>query len=200
MEEEQLLSVKRQLPLSRSRGTWRPTTPTTPVPVFTPHLSATPAALISVPCLSHMDQERKPKEKQFPCRPQSNFCFRQSCAARRVTSAPPQGVRGTGDAWGGGLRETGRLERKACHRAELCLLSRPPPAVLSGERRCPRSGSCFPLGPRWMSLGRGRCAAWDRLSLGCRHLIRKERLQRPPVFRSVLRARRRAARGFIEGP
>lgn len=102
LEEEQLLSVKRQLPLSRSRGTWPPTTPTTPAPVFTPHLSATPAVFISVPCLSHMDQERKPKEKQFPCRPQSNFCFRQSRAERRVTSAPPQGVRGTGDAWGVG--------------------------------------------------------------------------------------------------
>lgn len=112
LEEELLSSVKSQLPLLKSRGTQPQRHPHPPLW----SLSLTflqPGPRSSQQSVSHMGQERKLKGKQFPCRPQSNFCFRQSHAACHVTSAPPQGVLEAGDASGGASRIPGRRRLKS---------------------------------------------------------------------------------------
>lgn len=125
LEEELLSSVKSQLPRLKSRGT-RPQRHPHPLLWSLSLTFPQPGPRSSQQSLSHMGQERKPKGKQFPCRPQSNFCFRQSHAACRVTSAPPQGVLEAGDALGGASRSPGHWSLKSVSGRSFASLPIPP--------------------------------------------------------------------------
>ena len=84
-----MTSIKKRLPrlkLRRTQNPRRPRLPNSSLPLTSPQ--AVPRS--SQQSVSHMDQERKLKRKQFPYRPQSNFCFLQSRATCRIISGPPQ--------------------------------------------------------------------------------------------------------------
>lgn len=91
-----------------------------------PLTSPQPGVRSSPQPVPHMGLERKPKGQQFPCRPQSDFCFRQSRATRTSLPLPP-GASGRAEARRVGPGEIGGLEMIGCLRAELCF-PRPSPS------------------------------------------------------------------------